>query len=80
MNMQEESELQRAQRLAIVEAFAAIVKDKRTDAIEGRRASGVETIWAEDEAHYEGQDEVQESAYSKGKSERTGVGVGRPWR
>lgn len=73
MNMQEESELQRAQRLAIVEAFAAIVKDKRTDAIEGRRASGIETIWAEDEAHYEGQDEVQESAYSKGKSASDGL-------
>jgi hypothetical protein len=51
-----ESENAKALRMAAVEAFAVIIKDKRTDAIHGRAASGIEREWQEDEDHYEGYD------------------------
>lgn len=58
MGLEVESEEDKARRLAIVDAFAVIVKEKRKDAIQGRKASGIETEWAEDEAHYEGYDDA----------------------
>ena len=69
----DETEAQKAQRMAIVEAFAVLIKDKRSDAIEGRRASGIETIWAEDEAHYEGSDEPDRSVMTKGRTPSDGL-------
>lgn len=44
------------QRMADIEAFSLVIKEKRKDFIEGRRASGIEKIWQEDEDHYEGCD------------------------
>ena len=75
MNMQDvpESELQRAQRLAIVESLALILADKRKDAIEGRRKSGIEKIWAEDTDYYEGRDEATEGTISKGRTSNDGL-------
>lgn len=65
-----ESDAKRAERLAIVEAFAAQVKEKRKTAIEGRRQSGIEQIWQEDEEHYEGIDDANRttSRLVKGRS------------
>ena len=52
-----ENDSDKAARLAIVEALAAVIKDQRKDAITARAASGIEKEWEEDEAHYEGFDE-----------------------
>ena len=75
MTMQDapESEVQKAQRMSIIEALASVIKDKRTDAIEGRRSSGIEDVWAEDEAHYAGQDEVSRDNYRKGRTTSDGL-------
>lgn len=67
-----ETEDQRTQRMAIVEAFAAIIKGKRTEAIEARAASGIEKTWADDEAHYDGDDHAQ-SALLKGRTTTDGL-------
>lgn len=56
-----ESEADKSLRMAEIERFATIIKEKRKDAVEGRRQSGIEKIWAEDGDHYEGVD-----AFSKG--------------
>lgn len=53
-----ETEKQRAERLAIIEAFAGIITQQRKEAIEGRRRSGIEDIWREDEEHYDGIDDA----------------------
>ena len=42
-----------ADHMAEIERFAEIMKGKRKDAIEGRRSSGIELQWTEDEDHYE---------------------------
>lgn len=75
MNMQDvpESELQKAQRLAVVEALAVILADKRSDAINGRRESGIEQIWAEDTDHYEGRDDATDGTTRKGRTANDGI-------
>lgn len=50
------------QRMEDIEAFALIIKDKRKDAIEGRRSSGIETDWEEDDDHYEGVDKYNKKS------------------
>lgn len=62
MGLEVESEEDKARRLATVEAFSVIVKEKRKDAIQGRAASGIEQEWAEDEAHYEGYDDASSAS------------------
>ena len=70
-----ENDGQRAQRMAIVEAFAEIIKGKRTDAIEARRASGIEDQWQEDQDHYDGIDNANRghSAIQKGRTTTDGL-------
>lgn len=69
-----ETEDQKALRLSIVESFANIIKERRKDAIDARRSSGIETIWAEDEAHYEGEDEATgKSGMLKGRTTADGL-------
>jgi len=65
-----ESPERKAQRMTIVETFAEQIKEKRKTAIEGRRQSGIEDIWAEDEEHYEGIDDANRGSTKmvKGKS------------
>lgn len=63
-----ESEAQLSQRMAIIEAFSAIIKEKRKDAIEGRAASGIEQIWQEDTDHYDGEDDATRGTISKGRN------------
>lgn len=68
-DVQEESEEDKGRRMAIIETLASIIKDKRNDAIEGRRSSGIEEIWSEDDDHYEGRDKYsQGSTLRKGRS------------
>lgn len=44
------------EKIATITAFSSIIKDYRKDAINGKRTSGVEKDWEEDEAFYEGCD------------------------
>src|SRR4051812_40058930 len=64
-----ESEEVRAQRMGIIQAFADIIKGKRSDAIAARMASGIEQDSAEDEDHYEGIDDA-----NRGKARGTQKG------
>jgi hypothetical protein len=71
-----ETKDQKAQRLAIIEAFASIVKDKRKEAIEARRASGIEEEWTQDEEHYNGIDDANRNSAPrmlKGRSTTDGL-------
>lgn len=68
-----ETEAQRAERMAIIEAFSAQIKEKRKNAIEARRASGIEDIWAEDEAHYDGEDDPKKNGMTKGRTSTDGL-------
>lgn len=79
-----ESEQDKSARMEQIERFAVIVKGKRKDAIEARRQSGIEKIWAEDGDHYEGQDEYsKDGALTKSRTmdgpltERKRVAPGR---
>ena len=65
----------RGQRLQIVQAFAEIIKAKRADAIQARRASGIEQEWQEDEDHYDGIDAVNRgsSSLQKGRTPTDGL-------
>lgn len=71
----EETEDMKAQRMAIIEAFAAIIKDKRSDAIEARRASGIEQQWQEDQDHYDGIDNANRSTSTTQKGRTTTDGL-----
>jgi hypothetical protein len=44
---------QEEERLAKLAAFAGKLVEKRKNAVEGRKNSGIETIWTEDEEHYD---------------------------
>lgn len=72
-----ETEESRAQRLGIIAAFSDIIKAKRKEAIEARRASGIEQIWAEDEEHYDGVDDANR-AQSQIKGRTTSDGLTAP--
>lgn len=70
----QESDDLRDKRMAIIEAFSEIIKDKRKDFIEGRRASGIEKDWQEDEDHYAGVDVANKgSNMQKGRSPTDGM-------
>jgi hypothetical protein len=70
-----ESDDQKAKRLAIVEAFAEIIKVKRSDAIEARRASGIEEEWTSDEDQYDGIDDANRGSarMQKGRTPTDGL-------
>ena len=67
----QETDDQKGQRMAIIEAFSDIIKQKRKDAIEHRRGSGIESDWAEDEDHYDGIDDANRKSASKMQKGRT---------
>ena len=70
-----ESNEARGQRLAIIEAFSELVKDKRKAAIEARRALGIEKEWTEDEEHYDGIDNANRTSgqVQKGRTPSDGL-------
>ena len=53
---------------ATIAAFANIIKEYRQDAINGRKHDGLEQIWEEDAAFYEGCDDIG-SRYRKSPSQ-----------
>lgn len=70
-----ESDEAKAQRMGIVQAFAEIIKAKRADAIQARRASGIEEEWIGDEEHYDGIDAANRgsSSLQKGRTPTDGL-------
>ncbi len=72
-NQPPESEADKAKRMGIIEAFAAILSEKRKEAIDGRSASGIEAIWTEDQDQYDGRDEQTKDAWSKGRNMSDGL-------
>lgn len=65
------------QRQAQLDAFAAALAKKRKAAVDGRRMSGIEEIWAEDEEFYEGIDDANrdETVTRKPRSQTGGASV-----
>lgn len=65
--MSAEADAQTSARMEVIEKFSEIIKDNRKAAIEGRRNSGIEEQWAEDEDAYEGRDKYnnKSSGYTK---------------
>lgn len=62
-----------------VEAFALIIKEKRSAAINARAASGIEKIWQEDDDHYEGCDLYnQRYGATKGRTMNDSVAINTP--
>lgn len=61
--------------MAIIQAFSEIIRDKRKDAIEARRASGIEEIWQEDADHYDGIDSVNRASNNIQKGRTTTDGM-----
>lgn len=69
-----ESEQDKSVRLAQVESLAEIIKEKRKDAIEARRASGIEKIWQDAEDAYEGRDQYnRKGTILKGRTTSDGL-------
>ncbi len=60
----EPAEDSRGKRLQIIAAFSEIIKGKRSDAIKGRSACGIEDIWKEDSDHYDGVDDANRATAS----------------
>lgn len=54
----EQDQQREHERLARIEAFGESLLRLRAEAIDARVASGIETIWREDEEHYEGVDDL----------------------
>lgn len=70
------AEAAKTRRMVSIETFSELLKGKRKAAIDGRRASGIETIWSEDEDHYDGIDAINRddsSGYTKPSSSTSGL-------
>lgn len=57
-NDQTEEQMEHAKRMAILEALAHTMAEKRKEAISGRQQSGIEQEWLEDQEFYEGIDDA----------------------
>lgn len=69
-----ESPDDKQRRMDQVQAFSAVIKEKRADAINARRQSGIERIWQEDEDYYEGCDQYnQRYGLTKGRTTTDGL-------
>lgn len=73
MQIEQESDDHKAKRMAIIEAFSGVIKEKRRDAIVGRAASGIEQTWTEDEDHYNGEDDATRGTVTKGRNATDGL-------
>ena len=60
-----------------IEAIGKAVAKKRDEAVKGRKESGVETIWEEDEEYYQGIDEANRDSHPWTKSASTSGGISR---
>lgn len=57
--------------LSVLEKLGLTIAAKRDEAIKGRLASGIEKIWEEDEAHYQGYDDANRHEFHDIKSKPT---------
>lgn len=60
-----------------VDLIGKEVARKRDDAVKGRKASGIESIWEEDEEHYQGVDDMNRDTHPWIKSASTSGGISR---
>lgn len=58
-------------RQDVLEKLALSIAAKREEAINGRQTSGIEDIWADDEAHYQGFDDANRHEFQDIKSKPT---------
>lgn len=72
---QPESEEDKAKRMAVIGAFCDVIKTKRTEAINARKASGIEEVWQEDEDAYEGVDDANRKTARMQKGRNTSDGL-----
>jgi hypothetical protein len=75
--IQEITEALKAQQLAKIEQIGKYVAKKRDEAVKGRKASGIETIWQEDQEYYQGIDEASRDSHTWLKSPSTSGGMTR---
>ena len=66
-----------ADRLAKIEVIGKAVAKKRDEAIKGRKQSGIETIWEEDEEYYQGIDDANRDSHPWVKSASSTGGISR---
>lgn len=66
-----------ANRTGKIEAIGKEVAAKRDEAVKGRKQSGIETIWQEDEEFYEGIDDANREQHAYIKSASTTGGIAR---
>ena len=67
----------RLAKLAKIESIGKLVAKKRDEAVKGRKQSGIETIWEEDEEYYEGIDDANRESHPWVKSASTAGGISR---
>ena len=67
----------RAAKQAKIENLGKIVAKKREEAVKGRRVSGIEAIWEEDEEYYMGIDDANRDSHPWLKSASTTGGISR---
>jgi hypothetical protein len=58
-------------RQSILEKLGMAIAGKRKEAINGRQTSGIEKVWEEDEAHYQGFDDANRHEFQDVKSKPT---------
>jgi hypothetical protein len=75
--LQEIVEAMRANRAAKIEEVGKEVAKKRDEAVAGRKASGIERIWDEDEEYYHGIDDANRDNHPMVKSASTSGGISR---
>ena len=64
-------------KLAKIKEIGKYVAKKRDEAVKGRKESGIETIWEEDEEYYQGIDDSNRDAHPWVKSASTQGGISR---
>lgn len=74
-HMSAETEAQKSARMEEIQRFSDVIKEKRKNAIEGRRASGIEDVWEMCEDAYEGRDKYnrKKSTYTKSRNADGGL-------
>lgn len=74
VSKEDQAALAEEARIARLQAFASALVAKRKEAVDGRAASGIETIWRQDEEFYEGIDDSnREQVMTKGRTLGAGL-------
>lgn len=67
----------RANQNAKIETISKDVAKKRDEAVKGRKQSGIETVWEEDEEYYQGVDDANRESHPWTKSASSQGGISR---